>query len=98
MRKVEDKRVGEEVSALDEMARRGAQRTIEAALEVEVDEYVAQLRATLDDISRIDAPISERERCGPWRGVTRWAGSGWLGLEKSPRRECHDLSNDSSNG
>ncbi len=35
MRKVEEKSVGEEESPLDEIARRGAQRMIEAALEVE---------------------------------------------------------------
>jgi len=32
------------VSPLDEIARRGAQRMIEAALEVEVEQYVSQLR------------------------------------------------------
>jgi hypothetical protein len=57
MRKVEDKRVGEEVSPLDEMARRGAQRMIESALEVEVDEYVAQRLAGLHESHFVDGDL-----------------------------------------
>ena len=49
MRKVEDKAVEEEVSLLDEIARRGAQRMLEAALEVEVEQYVSQLREHRDE-------------------------------------------------
>jgi putative transposase len=52
MRKVEDKAVEEEVSLLDEIARRGAQRMLEAALEVEVEQYVSQLREHRDERGR----------------------------------------------
>ena len=49
MTKVEEKPTTAEVSPLDEIARRGAQRMIEAALEVEVEEYVARLREQRDE-------------------------------------------------
>lgn len=49
MRKVEEKPVPEEVSPLDEIARRGAQRMIEAALAVEVEQYVSRLRDQRDE-------------------------------------------------
>jgi putative transposase len=49
MRKVEEKPVTEEVSPLDEIARRGAQRMIEVALQVEVEQYVSQLRDQRDE-------------------------------------------------
>lgn len=49
MRKVEEKPVTEEVSPLDEIARRGAQRMIEAALAVEVEQYVSRLRDQRDE-------------------------------------------------
>ncbi len=49
MTKVEEKPTTAEVSPLDEIARRGAQRMIEAALEVEVEEYVTRLREQRDE-------------------------------------------------
>jgi transposase-like protein len=49
MRKVEETTVVGEESLLDEIARRGAQRMLEAALEVEVEQYVSQLREHRDE-------------------------------------------------
>src|SRR5579859_6892148 len=49
MRKVEEKPVTEEESPLDELARRGAQRMIGVALEVEVEQYISQLRDQRDE-------------------------------------------------
>lgn len=53
MTKVEEKRVGEEVPrTLDELARDGARRMIEAALEVEVEEYISRFREQRDEDGR----------------------------------------------
>jgi transposase-like protein len=79
MRKVEDKGAGEEGSALDEIARRGAQRMIEAALEVEVEQYVAQLREHRDERGR--ARVVRNGRAQP-RTVT--VGSGTMEI-RAPR-------------
>ncbi len=72
MRKVEEKVVGAEVSALDEIARRGAQRMIEAALEVEVEHYVSGLRGHRDE--RGHAQVV-RNGLGQERTVTVGAGT-----------------------
>ena len=79
MRKVEEKAVGEEVSPLDEIARRGAQRMIEAALEVEVEQYVSQLREHRDE--RGHAKVVRNGRAQE-RAVT--VGSGTMKL-RAPR-------------
>jgi len=79
MRKVEEKRVAEEVSPLDEIARRGAQRMIEAALEVEVEQYVSQLREHRDE--RGHAQVVRNGRAQE-RTVT--AGSGTMKI-RAPR-------------
>src|SRR5580658_6565023 len=72
MTKVEEKAVAKEVSALDEMARRGAQRMIEAAMEVEVEQYVTQLRGHRDE--RGHAQVVRNGR-GQERTVTVGAGT-----------------------
>ncbi len=79
MRKVAEKAVGEEVSALDALARRGAQRMIEAALEVEVAQYVSQLRAHRDERGRAQVVRNGR---GEERTVT--VGSGTMKI-RAPR-------------
>jgi len=79
MRKVEDKSVGEEVTPLDEIARRGAQRMIEAALEVEVEQYVSQLREHRDERGRAEVVRNGR---GQQRMVT--VGSGTMKI-RAPR-------------
>lgn len=79
MTKVEEKPVAKEVSALDEMARRGAQRMIEAAMEVEVEEYVTQLRGHRDE--RGHAQVVRNGRAQE-RAVT--VGSGTMRL-RAPR-------------
>ena len=72
MRKVEEKAVEEEVPPLDEIARRGAQRMIEAALEVEVEQYVSRLREHRDD--RGHAQVVRNGRAQE-RAVTVGAGT-----------------------
>jgi putative transposase len=79
MRKVEEKSVGEEVSSLDEIARRGAQRMIEAALEVEVEQYVSQLHEHRDERGRAEVVRNGR---GQQRTVT--VGSGTMKI-RAPR-------------
>lgn len=73
MRKVEEKRVEEEVPrTLDEIAREGARRMIEAALEVEVEEYIARLRDERDDDGRA---LVVRNGRGKERSLTIGAGT-----------------------
>lgn len=77
--KVEQRAVGEEVSPLDEMARRGAQRMIEAALAVEVEQYVARLREHRDEQGHAQVVRNGR---GEERTVT--VGSGTMKI-RAPR-------------
>jgi putative transposase len=79
MRKVDENAAGEEVSPLDEIARRGAQRMIEAALEVEVEQYVQRLREHRDE--RGHAQVVRNGR-GQERTVT--VGSGTMKI-RAPR-------------
>jgi putative transposase len=79
MTKVEEKPVAKEASPLDEIARRGAQRMIEAAMEVEVEQYVTQLRGHRDE--RGHAQVV-RNGHGQERTVT--VGSGTMRL-RAPR-------------
>ncbi|HVJ89044.1 MAG TPA: hypothetical protein VM580_04515 [Labilithrix sp.] len=62
MRKLEEKRVEEEVPrTLDVIAREGARRMIEAALEVEVGDYVPRLREHRDE----NVTVRTRPPCAP---------------------------------
>jgi putative transposase len=79
MTKVEEKLVAKEASPLDEIARRGAQRMIEAAMEVEVEQYVTHLRGHRDE--RGHAQVV-RNGHGQERTVT--VGSGTMQL-RAPR-------------
>jgi putative transposase len=72
MTKVEEKPVAKEASPLDEMARRGAQRMIEAAMDVEVEQYVAQLRGCRDEDGHAQVVRNGR---GQERTVTVGAGT-----------------------
>lgn len=79
MSKVEQEPVAKEVSPLDELARRGAQRMIEAALEIEVEQYVSRLREHRDEDGRALVVRNGRAR---ERSVT--VGSGTISVH-APR-------------
>jgi len=79
MTKVTEKEVAAEVSALDEIARRGAQRLIEAALEVEVEQYIRQLCEHRDELGHAQVVRNGR---GQERSVT--VGSGTMEI-RAPR-------------
>ena len=71
---------GEELElTLDELAREGARRMIAAALEAEVDEYVASFTAELDEHGR---RLVVRNGRGQERKLT--VGSGTVGI-RAPR-------------
>lgn len=77
--RVEDKTGGLEGSALDELAREGARRMIAAALEVEVEAYIARLKEHRDERGRA---LVVRNGYAKPRRVT--VGSGTVEIE-APR-------------
>jgi transposase-like protein len=79
VRRIDEGRAGEAAVTLDDLAREGARRMIAAALEVEVDEYVASLVDEVDEDGRRLVVRNGRAR---ERRVT--VGSGTMGV-RAPR-------------